>query len=1472
MRPTVIPCLLFVVASLAPFDSRAERAGASLGNTDSNLVADGSFEVAEPAGMADGWNVSGPLTEAGLDDGEPKHGKTCQSVRSPGKSVLTIWQDVPVEPATVYLFSVWVRSDDRVAVQIGQRRMAYNRQIERPEGEWQKLAGLVRASANDKLQIKFLLGGLTHKPNILRIDDVRLQKADKPELPRRTVYPNTCLTKNGRAQSVIVYPASIPIYRGLAETIQIAVEEKTDVKLPIVSDLEATRPDRPVLLPEYRDRHLILLGRLGINRALWPAYNRFLCATDGYYPGGDGYVVRTAANVFRNGRNHVILGGSSEVGAARAVDRFVNMLKRQPSADRDLKLPWLLDVEMEGDCLEAFKARDQLWTADPLNTLLPPVEPGYGTVRRWYQNAMSWYWSGWESYRSRATDYLQPVLEDRAHTHHYILEFFVRTWDMVDDSPLFDDQTKRAVDDLICTNFWEFLTGPDLGWMKLFAPPYDEIDLVNRHAIAPLMADLKTADFLRDYFPLQGRLKDLVEYRRQEKHAFMRHLVSARWGPSLPGSVGTSHREEIVASMFRYALDHERYEFFTSGNAHRALGLERLNHVTGLFVKPSGRLDHHLPMGILAHWSGDGRYAWLLENIPVVHHVTGPFMGRYVSGVRRYTPGTELQPQDPDSFAGLVLPDLMPHQEREFPGFRVKGFQAADISADEVVELISLRTGFGPDDDFLVVSGLAGNTLPGTILSFTSRGTSWLSPDSSSWLGGGTSRYLDQNAVHVLRTDRWVDEASYPSAVKLLWSSSEKGAVGFAYSLEPFMDTRWERRLTQTRPGEYLIRDTITALEDGDYQIIVNWRIEGKPSWDGRSWTSVTDKGALRITPFGERFNVSHNLQAALESPGTKLFFRHVASTHLEKGESVTATTLLQTAKDRNSFTDWVQPSRVRETHHLAVGTSNPNGAFHAPYLPGNLVQNWRRDWTYAELLRPSRIRQVQTLDDGLVDLGRVRKIAEIRAIRTGPLWAPSPLPETIATAVPEDVGLPRPESDRWSTLREQRVWRPSVETGNYGKAIPVAEAFQVVRPENLEARYVRADGASELLYYDADELSAGRPLRLDVVDMDGDGGTEILVSPVIWPKFLRKRQEEDDTIALLDSGGKQLFKWEAPVNIQSVKVLDVDSDGVREIVAVTVDAKIRAFNGRGELLWMRDLFAMHRVFNQKEGRPNTRHPAGGLTMPYDFGLWRPDAGGKRKMVVSRYGACSFLDRAGDFEGVLAIGGYVTPAMLPYGIDFNGDGRDEQLCLVRGAVVHLDGDPTPTVRDPAGAYFYPQVYSSTRVAEPAWDTRIDGSPVMLFKPLAWGGGPRTYVLVVRDNYLGIYDAAERKWAFTWVPLVGIRSAAVISSEASRVTLLALTADDLLWKLDWKDNLGTLASFHAAPTEDTIRRMTADPGTPGVALLCGAKGLYQLTGDEWTRIAGGSFQFAEAIPGRDGRIDSVVAIDTSGRVARMTQTD
>ncbi len=1455
------------------------------------LIENPSFEVeSTKKGIAKDWRLSGPLISAKLDTELSKHGERSQLLQSSGKAILSMWQDLKVEPATRYLFEVWVRSDDRLIVQIGRRRMSHN-----TFGRWQKLICLVRTAKQPSLRIMFLLGGMKGEANEARIDGVSLRPfPEAPPLPRRQTFGHTLIVSKKEPQAAIIFPAKSGSCRALGERIRKAISGRTGVRLPLISDVDATEPEHPIIRPEYRDRNLILIGRLGINRALWPAYNRFLCAVDGHYPGGDGYVVRTASNVFRNGRNHIIIGGSSDEGVEKAVRRFVTMLeKREVNAQGNFALPWLLDVGLGGECLARFTERDRLWSKEPFHKLLPPEQSGYGTVRRWYQNAMSWYWSGWKSYRKRTLDYLAPVLKDRAYTHHYIVEFFVRAWDMVDDSSLFTDGRRAEVDALIYQNFTEFLTGPDLGWMTIFSPPYESIEVRNRHSIAPWMADITMADFLHDYFDLKGDVGEILKYRRAEKHPFLQYLVAERSGPSMPGSAGIGHRDELIASLFRYALHNERYEFFERGHAKRALGLERLSHLSGTSAKPAGGMDHHLILGILANYFKDGRYLTLLQNLPLVQHVTGPFMGRYVNGVRRYTPGPELAQENPDGLGGVMLSRFMPHESPRLRGLKLRGFRPPLMEPEQAFDMASMRNGFGKDDDFLAINGLAGLNPPGTMLSFVSSGTEWLG-SSNAW-PAATGNYFTENAVHVLKTDRWMDDDQpHPAAARLDWSLDEGKSGGLGFTMEPFMSMRWQRQIVWPRRGRFVVTDVLTALKDGQYQIAINWRPAGLPSWDGQRWTSVSNTGMVQIIPLrlssGSDFRVRQNVAAYLANPQTKLHFRQTASRKLKAGESLQAMTVLMAGKrDRESADD----GELRKILKDANAVIERAGSGRKPLmLPDTLTPllsdsegekqqdekdkdesgKWRVAWRYRGMLRPGRIRAVRRLSDEVVDLGKVVEVAQIRATLQGPLWESTRLPSEIWSAVPvgKSHGPPPNTSPAWVRLQAKAEWRPSVHTGNYGQADPVKEGYQVVRPERLKARFIRTANAPNLIYYDRQLQNAGRPLLVKVGDVDGDSVSEILVMPDPWPKYIRRRQEQDDAIALLRSDGTELRRIELPQNIQDAALLDLDDSGHRKIVVTTADAKVGIYgteikNDRGL-----DVYAMHGEFNRREGRPNTRHPAGGYTLPYSFGLWRGGVGQGRKMIMARYGWMSFLDHEGKFEGVLSMGGYVTPALLAQGIDFDQDGTEEQLCLARGVVLQIDGEPEPTVRDPGGHLFYPQVYSVSRTLEPAWDRRIDGPRVILFRPLIQEGVRARYVLIVRENYMGIYDGLEKKWAFAWKPTVSIQSAALSQWKAGDLGVTILTRDDLLWRLRFKDGLKELSDYSVRPLGYTFSAIAAQEDGKEEILLSGNEGLFLMRGsDKLRRIAEGVFQTAQFLPG--GQM-AIIAITAKGEIIRMEWAD
>ena len=1547
--PRLLACALAVAGTARPGEASAPSP---------NVVPNGSFAEAGDNGVAAGWHLSGRFAKALVDPEAGPEGRACQRLEVEGKQALDFFLDVPVPPRTTFLFRARVRANGVLTVTVGRRRMAYS-----TPGGWQTIADLVRTADETTLRIHFRLAGEADRHSVFELSGIELRTAGEWRAPSRPTFPRTRLATAGQPAATVVYPSGTDSGRTLAQRVQAVVRDHVGVLLPTVPDVEATEVERPVLRPAFRNRNLILIGRLGTNRAMWPAYNRFLCAADGHHPGGDGYVVRTASNVLRNGCNHVILGGSTGSGVEKAVRRFAAIVEDQPAqAERLLELPWLLDVELGGACRTAFDQDERRWAEDPGGAGPAKLEPGYGKLVRWYMNAMAYYWSGRDSYLRRTREYLIPVLRDKARTHQYIVEFFVRAYDMLDDSGIFPDEQVRAVDDLILSDFCHFLTGPDLSWMTLFAPPYADIELRNRHSVAPWMADLTMADFAHDYLPLQGDLADIVAYRRAEKHPFFRHLTATRWQPTFP-RLGASHDDEIVASLFRYALHHEQYEFFTRGHARRALDLPNVTPTRGRYQ------DDHLLLGMTAHAYGDGRYHTLLECLPEPERL---FQNRYVCGVHRYRPGPELPAHDARTLAGIRAALLQPHNKRRLHSFTFPRHRNPAVEPDDAVEAVTFRSDFGPEGDMLRMSGLGDDT--GAVTDLCSRGRRWFSPGGSPTLGTGADFYAELNALSVVRTDRWMEDPKpYAGAARCEWTADVGQCGGAAITVEPFLTASWERQVLWLQPGLFVVRDTVTALEDATYALDIAWHPAGMPSWDGDALVATQGDARLNITTLGAEFRVrrqgAHPDGSATSAPHS---LRAGANVALTAGQSVAAVTVLELTgtagprltprlvapdalalcpKDTDARPTFVLWAPFRQTHigtdaaalvarpdrldvlhattcemggdRLLDGTSrrslridwetkevsrHPQTTDAAPKPPSlpdatalhdlvhglllriapeakrevgasvtqgvtpgtvDATAQWSRRWVYAGLQRPGRVRSIRHLGHGVYDLGRQTELAEIRAVRTGRLWEPSPLPPDLQTALPtEDGMLPPADSPLWQPLAATPVWRASVKTGNYGEAVPVREAFQIAHPRDLRARFIRGTGVGNLHYYEAARPEARTPLKLDVADMDGNGALRILVSPALWPPFLRSRTQEDTVLALLDTDGREITRHQSEFNMQEVRPLEAQADGRKHVYVLTDDARVRVLSPDGALLEDLDLYAMHQRFAQQEGRPNTRHPAGGFTMPYSLGLWRSDAAGRPRLVVSRYCAYTFIDPAGDFEGLLSTYDYVLARLLDRGCDFDEDGVEEQLCLGKYGLTHLDGSPEPYVTDPEGHLFYPQVYRAQRISAPGVAGRtVDGLRVHLFEPVLFGGTPPRFVLAVRESCVGIYDGRRRKWVFAWTPPVRIRAATVLNQTPDRLEVAVSTDGDLLWQLRWQDSLDTLAGFRTRPFGGTVADLAPSSSAPRALLIAADTGLFRLEAFETlTCVAAGAFQAVRGIPLSTG--EAVVAATARGAVVRL----
>ncbi|MCC6683042.1 MAG: hypothetical protein IT445_19260 [Phycisphaeraceae bacterium] len=1481
-----------------------------------NQIENGTFDQQAERNLPAHWTVTGEVEQIATrpDPHNPLGGALRIVTR--GQGSVTLSQTINADGPADFFCSAWIQGHGKAVVRAGQLSMSYHGQAER-----QRVAGLTRLENTGPLSVTFTLSSLDGKSASFVIQDVRLQPVQSvaDELPRRSASSRTALIDRGVAEAMIVVPHDDPQASQWAVAINAVIEQRIGAALPVLTDLEATQSGAPELVPDQVDRHLILIGRLGTNRAICPAYNRFLAAADGYYPGGDGYVVRTCVNVMRNGRNHLLLGGSTQEGVARAVQRFIELLKQTPVDNESLVLPWTLDVQLGGDCRQVMTQRDELWQRDPENSLLPPVQPGYGTIRRWYENAMGYYWTGWESYRQRAATMLDQVIADSADTHHYLVEFFVRTYDMLDDSGVFTVEQCRAVDQLLLKNFLHMTTGPDVSWMGVFSPPYDQVQLTNRHQIAPWTADLALADFLGDYFQWDGDLAAVVEFRRSEKDAFMRHWLGHRWGVSMPGAGTTEHEEEIVAAMYRYALHHELYDFFESGRAEKALALAKIDHLTGMCMRPGGLIDYPLILGILAHYNHDGRYRALRDTLPYSEPAMGPFQGRYVAGIHRYSPGPELPAAKPDELAGLTAPAMDPHRLRHLNELANKRFLVPSLPVDDVVDFASFRGGFQPQDDLLMLNGIASYALPGAILNFSSHGYRWLAGSAES---ADAEAYYNNNAVHVLRTDRWMDSSPpYSAVARRDWLVNWEGGGVAAITLDPFVGMRWQRQVIWVADGLFVVRDKLTAREDGTYQVSVNWFPSNPSAWNDGVMLCTWGEAHFRLTPLGDAFTVIHSGDDTSSQP----VLRQMSYRSMRQGESLIATTVLQAYNEEQetalfpvlSADGDVLVMRSRDHDHdaepIAVHWQPRAGIDLGVIIAGQLYEieadklttsplpsetmdqllsqvdqpsehmaqepaandqiqitdamaQWHQTWVYEGLRSSARVIPDRQLAGGIVDFGRTIALDKVAAQQSGGPWRANALPEKIfVTPGDADGNVPSQDSPLWHELDGQRQWKPGARTGNYGESAPVEQHHEFVEAGGIPVRYLRADSTSGLAYYDRNTFADNRLFDITSVDFDGDGIAELFVSPVIYPKFVRRGQWTNDTFAVLNQDGTLRWQHSARTNYQAVRALDYLGLGHPQVVTVSIDGRIEVFDANGALLREIDLYDAHQQYNQQYGHTNTRQPAGGFVMPYSIGLWRLTPQQPAGLIVSRYGWFSFIDHDGRFDGLLTAGSYVMPRLLAEPLDFNGDGTLEQLCLSSGRIWKVSGPRDERIPQPGGYYYYPQVYHTQGVEEPvSMPMSVEGPRVFTMQSLALAGGNR-YVLVARSNYLGIYDARTNQWCFTWIPLVEITASTVVRDTDDSCIALAVTRDRMLWQLEWNSDPSRLSAHRADSFPDDLRGM-APMKEPGNALLCGTKGLHvRMQDGTLIQIADGPF--ANVIDNQT----NVVAVRDDGSVIQLTPT-
>jgi hypothetical protein len=259
------------------------------------------------------------------------------------------------------------------------------------------------------------------------------------------------LVQDSRPNAAIVVPGNSG-YQTAAVAIQHAIENRTGVKVPIVSD------DAPEAAVPIRG-HLIALGNRSTNKTLRALYDLYYCLVDLKYPGPEGYVIRSVHNPFGSGNSVVIVGASDEVGVAAGAKKFVSVLSQANSTKGDLVIGWTMETKLGRGVKPPSDIKDfETWEASK----------GYGSIGYFgwcsISKRMAMYYMTGDEFSARevvrlsfpdpqAQKDIEEIDGERienkhdplAGFYHYNAHMAILFWDLIEESPVFTDEERLKI-------------------------------------------------------------------------------------------------------------------------------------------------------------------------------------------------------------------------------------------------------------------------------------------------------------------------------------------------------------------------------------------------------------------------------------------------------------------------------------------------------------------------------------------------------------------------------------------------------------------------------------------------------------------------------------------------------------------------------------------------------------------------------------------------------------------------------------------------------------------------------------------------------------------------------------------------------------------------------------------------------------------------------------------------------------------
>ena len=871
----------------------------------------------------------------------------------------------------------------------------------------------------------------------------------------------------------------------------------------------------------FRDAQVIACGHMANNAALRRLYTARCSFVDTFFPGGDGYFVKSISDPFGYGKNCIAVGASTREGLHGALAAFEDVVRagggaldRVHAARFGHALPAFPDEsQLERMVQEDLDTWDGGWVSSPFRGGKLPNYAWhyYLTDHPVWGRAVPAIFAGslapWRAQR-----------RDKPESYHCFFHFdsLIRIWDLIEDSPLYVDEDRRGVVEMLGEQL-RHLAG--LFYLGEEANPPGQIRQNHTTYIA---LDLAVG---HDYMQ---RCYGIEEFEPTE--AVVERIFAGQadcYKVNDDGGVGYAWlvpQETLAYQLFKkgdcsyiengHIADLCNLAVVTTDNM-RSEGNYGDTSGYSLFSSQGwqGRL---WPLMVSTWHNRDARHLWMLNWLgegkrPTLERV---LQGLY-SGVEWTEDGFGLEgctPEEPLDLLGIYAMEL-PAKAVQWVGDHMHAAHRPQPQKS-YFDKLSLRRNFAPADEYLLLEGTGtfchGHEDANAIIRLT-----W---NDRAWLGDGD--YIRaapkfHSSIAVVRDGVGVLDAPgegllMPPLASLNYSD-ESTALGLVQTeVARYNGVDWRRNIFWSKARYFAVIDQLHCTIAGDYRCRCLWRMVGE---------AELEEGSARLHQQGEHFYIRNGDGAAQEI-----------------------------VPDFHEKSRWTTYPHAGDVLHVLHQKSSRT------MQPGENI-------AFLNLLTPHGDIRLERLDELAIKIGdgAATSVLGVGSMHLGALAIEAAM---FGISLEGDVltlqGIERlgfvGEGDRsWVDLHGVHT---TLQLGSSDLARRIRDAIEALEPSpppSVTAPYLeRPEGIWRQRW-----MREMGPSEIGAVDVGED--------------FLLAGTEEGDVVQLNVRDGVEVWKQRLHAAASTLLQADIDGDGVLEVLVGTTESKLLVLEGcSGTLRWDR--------------------------------------------------------------------------------------------------------------------------------------------------------------------------------------------------------------------------------------------------------------------------------------------------------------